>query len=61
MAREAGLTFLPEVGLDPGLEHMSIASMKTRIEERSGRDPTDFNQLVDLLCLLDLLEEARSG
>jgi hypothetical protein len=32
-----------------------------RIEERSGRDPSDFNQLVDLLCLLDLLDEARSG
>lgn len=31
-----------------------------RIEERSGRDPHDFNQLVDLLCLLDLLEEARA-
>jgi sugar diacid utilization regulator len=30
-----------------------------RIRERSGRDPYDFNQLVDLLCLLDLLEEAR--
>jgi hypothetical protein len=32
-----------------------------RIEERSGRDPSDFNQLVDLLCLLDLLDEARAG
>jgi hypothetical protein len=32
-----------------------------RIEERSGRDPSDFNQLVDLLCLLDLLDEARQG
>ena len=32
-----------------------------RIKERSGRDPTDFSQLVDLLCLLDLLEEARGG
>lgn len=30
-----------------------------RIHERSGRDPHDFNDLVDLLCLLDLLEEAR--
>jgi len=30
-----------------------------RIQDRSGRDPHDFNQLVDLLCLLDLLEEAR--
>jgi DNA-binding PucR family transcriptional regulator len=32
-----------------------------RIEERSGRDPHDFNDLVDLICLLDLLEEARGG
>jgi hypothetical protein len=32
-----------------------------RIHERSGRDPTDFGQLVDLLCLLDLLDEARAG
>jgi PucR C-terminal helix-turn-helix domain/GGDEF-like domain len=32
-----------------------------RIEERSGRDPSDFNQLVDLLCLLDLLDEAKAG
>jgi sugar diacid utilization regulator len=30
-----------------------------RIRERSGRDPYDFNQLVDLLCLLDLLDEGR--
>jgi len=30
-----------------------------RIRERTGRDPADFNQLVDLICLLDLLEEAR--
>jgi sugar diacid utilization regulator len=28
-----------------------------RIRERSGRDPHDFNQLVDLICLLDLLDE----
>ena len=28
-----------------------------RIRERSGRDPSDFNQLVDLICLLDLLDE----
>ncbi len=32
-----------------------------RIEERSGRDPHDFNDLVDLICLLDLLEEARAA
>jgi hypothetical protein len=32
-----------------------------RIEERSGRDPSNFGQLVDLLCLLDLLDEARQG
>jgi hypothetical protein len=31
-----------------------------RIRERSGRDPYDFNQLVDLICLLDLLDEARA-
>jgi sugar diacid utilization regulator len=31
-----------------------------RIRERSGRDPYDFNQLVDLLCLLDLLDEGRA-
>lgn len=31
-----------------------------RIEERSGRDPHSFNDLVDLICLLDLLEEARA-
>ena len=31
-----------------------------RIRERTGRDPADFNQLVDLICLLDLLEEARA-
>jgi hypothetical protein len=30
-----------------------------RIEERSGRDPHSFNDLVDLICLLDLLDEAR--
>jgi saccharopine dehydrogenase-like NADP-dependent oxidoreductase len=36
-ARQAGLTFLPEAGLDPGLEHMSIASMKGRIEGRGGQ------------------------
>jgi saccharopine dehydrogenase (NADP+, L-glutamate forming) len=34
--RKASLTFLPEAGLDPGLEHMSIASMKVRIERRGG-------------------------
>jgi sugar diacid utilization regulator len=28
-----------------------------RIRERSNRDPHDFNQLVDLICLLDLLDE----
>jgi DNA-binding PucR family transcriptional regulator len=31
-----------------------------RIEERSGRDPHAFNDLVDLICLLDLLDEARA-
>jgi DNA-binding PucR family transcriptional regulator len=31
-----------------------------RIEERSGRDPHTFSDLVDLICLLDLLEEARA-
>jgi sugar diacid utilization regulator len=31
-----------------------------RIEERSGRDPHRFGDLVDLICLLDLLEEART-
>jgi DNA-binding PucR family transcriptional regulator len=31
-----------------------------RIEERSGRDPHRFGDLVDLICLLDLLEEARA-
>lgn len=31
-----------------------------RIEERSGRDPHRFADLVDLICLLDLLEEARA-
>jgi DNA-binding PucR family transcriptional regulator len=31
-----------------------------RIEERSGRDPHIFSDLVDLICLLDLLEEARA-
>ncbi len=30
-----------------------------RIAERSGRDPHDFNDLVDLICLLDLFDEAR--
>jgi hypothetical protein len=29
-----------------------------RIAERSGRDPHTFSDLVDLICLLDLLEEA---
>jgi sugar diacid utilization regulator len=29
-----------------------------RIRERSGRDPHSFHDLVDLLCLLDLLAEA---
>jgi hypothetical protein len=31
-----------------------------RIAERSGRNPHSFNDLVDLICLLDLLEEARA-
>jgi hypothetical protein len=31
-----------------------------RIEERSGRNPHTFSDLVDLICLLDLLEEARA-
>jgi hypothetical protein len=31
-----------------------------RIEERSGRDPHTFSDLVDLICLLDLLEEATT-
>jgi DNA-binding PucR family transcriptional regulator len=31
-----------------------------RIEGRSGRDPHAFSDLVDLICLLDLLEEARA-
>jgi sugar diacid utilization regulator len=32
-----------------------------RIHERSGRNPHDFNDLIDLVCLLDLLEEAHAG
>ncbi len=32
-----------------------------RIHERCGRDPHSFNDLVDLICLLDLLEEERAG
>jgi DNA-binding PucR family transcriptional regulator len=31
-----------------------------RIAERSNRDPHNFNDLVDLICLLDLLEEAAA-
>lgn len=35
-AREAGVTLLPEVGLDPGLDHMAIARMVTRVKARGG-------------------------
>lgn len=31
-----------------------------RIAERSGRDPHSFGDLIDLICLLDLLDEERS-
>jgi len=34
--RAAGLTFLPEVGLDPGLDHMANARMIARAHERGG-------------------------
>jgi len=36
-ARAAGLTFMPEVGLDPGLDHMAIARMVARVKARGGR------------------------
>ena len=36
-ARAAGVTLLPEVGLDPGLDHMAIARMVARVRARGGR------------------------
>jgi saccharopine dehydrogenase (NADP+, L-glutamate forming) len=35
-ARAAGVTLLPEVGLDPGLDHMAIARMVARVRARRG-------------------------
>ena len=34
--RAAGLTFLPECGLDPGIDHMVIARLARRIEAHGG-------------------------
>ena len=36
-ARAAGVALLPEVGLDPGLEHMAIARIVARVSARGGR------------------------
>jgi len=36
-ARAAGVTLLPEVGLDPGLDHMAISRMVARVRARGGR------------------------
>jgi saccharopine dehydrogenase (NADP+, L-glutamate forming)/spermidine synthase len=36
-ARAAGVALLPEVGLDPGLEHMAIARIVARVRAREGR------------------------
>jgi saccharopine dehydrogenase (NADP+, L-glutamate forming)/spermidine synthase len=36
-ARAAGVTLLPEVGLDPGLDHMAIARIVARVRARGGR------------------------
>jgi len=36
VVRAAGLTFLPETGLDPGLDHMIIARMRDGIQRRGG-------------------------
>lgn len=35
-ARAAGVALLPEVGLDPGLDHMAIARLVARVKERGG-------------------------
>ncbi len=35
-ARAAGVAFLPEVGLDPGLDHMAISRMVVRVKARGG-------------------------
>jgi saccharopine dehydrogenase (NADP+, L-glutamate forming)/spermidine synthase len=36
-ARAAGVALLPEVGLDPGLDHMAISRMVARVRARGGR------------------------
>jgi saccharopine dehydrogenase-like NADP-dependent oxidoreductase len=36
-ARQKGLTFLMEVGLDPGIDHMSAMAMLQRLRERGAR------------------------
>ncbi len=35
-ARAAGVALMPEVGLDPGLEHMAISRMVARVKARGG-------------------------
>jgi saccharopine dehydrogenase (NADP+, L-glutamate forming)/spermidine synthase len=35
-AKAAGVTLLPEVGLDPGLDHMAISRIVARVRDRGG-------------------------